>query len=166
MDMSGLGEQQWCDFVQGGVASIGLDSVGDLRRPDEDIAQDLAKVDTGLNPKEWIRSLRDFANGMEIGDLMIAVSKGGDDLLGWGRITGEYHYNPDTSEHRVHTRTVKWHPCIQPIPLQPYWAYQVTKNLTRFAGDRQWVRLYQWLIDAQRSDPIPAGLQRPFHHHR
>ena len=39
---------------------------------------------------------------MEVGDLVIATRKNGRYLLGWGRITGEYRYDPDARRYRIH----------------------------------------------------------------
>ena len=155
MNMNVSGERMWPGVVEDGIASIGWDDLGDLRRSAGEIKKDLVGRGLGENPSNRVRFLRDFANGMEVGDLVIAARNGGSDLLGWGRITGEYEYNPDASRFRVHTRSVEWHLCHQQIPLRPHWGGNwARKRLTGFAGYRHWVRLYLWLIDSQR-EPVP-----------
>ena len=87
---------------------------------------------------------------------MIAARNGGSYLLGWGRITGEYRYDPSASRFRVHTRAVEWYPCEQEITLQPHWGGGwARKRLTGFTDYRNWVRLYLWLIDSQRKPVLP-----------
>ena len=153
MNMNVDGERMWPGVVEDGVASIGWDNLGNLRRSAGEIQQELVDRGSGKRPVNTVRFLQDFGNGMEVGDLVIATRKAGSYLLGWGRITGEYRYDPSASTFRVHTRSVEWHPCQQEIPLQPYWGGWARKRLTSFAGYRPWVRLYRWLIDSQ--PPVP-----------
>ena len=156
MNMNVSGERMWPGVVEDGIASIGWDNVSDLRRSSDEIKQDLVGRGFGENPSTRVRFLRDFANGMEVGDLVIATRKGGSYLLGWGRITGEYRYDPGASGFRVHTRAVEWHPCKQEMPLQPYWGGDwAKKRLTGFSRYRHWARLYLWLIG--HPVPLPNG---------
>ena len=155
MNVNVSGERMWPGVVEDGIASIGWDDIGDLRRSAGEIKQDLVDRGFGENPSNRVRFLRDFATGMEVGDLVIAARNGGSDLLGWGRITGEYSYDPSASRFRVHTRSVDWHLCKQKISLKPYWGGRwARKRLTGFADYRSWVRLYLWLIDSQRIEPV------------
>ena len=158
MNMNVNEERMWPGIVEDGIASISWDDFGDLRRSAVEIKKDLVARGFGKNPFNRVRFLRDFANGMKVGDLVIATRKGGSYLLGWGRVTGEYRYDPGASTFRVHTRSVEWHPCKQEIPLQPYWGGDwAKKRLTSFTGGRHWVRLYLWLIDSQR-EPVPPPI--------
>ena len=158
MNMNVSGERMWPGVVEDGIASIGWDDLDDLRRSAQAIRKDLVGRGFGKDPFNRVRFLLDFASGMKVGDLVIATRNRGGYLLGWGRITGEYRYEPDAGGFRVHTRSVEWHPCKQEIPLQPYWGGNWTaKRLTGFAGFRHWVRLYLWLIDSQL-EPVPPPI--------
>ena len=155
MNMNVDKERMWPVVVEDGIVSISWDHIGDLRRSAEDIKKDLVDRGYGPNPSNRVKFLHDFANGMEVGDLVVATRKGGDYLLGWGRVTGEYRYDPDAGELRVHTRSVEWHPCKQEIPLQPYWGGGwARKRLTSFARYRHWVRLYLWLVNNSQREPV------------
>jgi len=157
MNMNVSGERMWPGVVEDGVASIGWDACGDLRRSAEEIHQELVDQGSGPNPSNRVGFLRGFASGMEVGDLVIASRKNGRYLLGWGRIAGEYRYDPDARRFRAHTRTVDWQRCAQEIPLGPYWGGGwAAKRLTGFGqGYANWVRLYLWLMEFQRIDPPP-----------
>ena len=157
MNMNVSGERMWPGVVEDGVASIGWDACGDLRRSAEEIHQELVDQGSGPNPSNRLGFLRGFANGMAVGDLVIASRKNGSYLLGWGRIAGEYSYDPDARRFRVHTRAVDWQRCAQEIPLGQYWGGGwAAKRLTGFGQEyANWVRLYLWLMDFQRIDPPP-----------
>ena len=156
MNMNVDRERMWPGVVEDGVASIGWDDFGDLRRSESETKKELVDRGFGKDPVNRVRFLWDFANAMEVGDLVIATRSGGSYLLGWGQVTGEYQYDPEASRFRVHTRSVEWHPCKQEIPLQSHggvgWA---VKRLTGFTGNRRWVRYYLWLIDSQRERVLP-----------
>lgn len=84
MNMNVSGEQMWPGVAKDGIASIGWDDTGDLRRSDDEIKRELVGRGLGENPFNRVRFLGDFGNRMEVGDLVIAARKGGDYLLGWG----------------------------------------------------------------------------------
>ena len=155
MNMNVSGETMWPGVVKDGIASIGWDDFGDLRKSADEIKRDLVGRGFGKNPSNRIRFLRDFGNGMKVGDVVIATRKNGRYLLGFGRITGEYRYDSGARRFRVHTRTVDWQRCAQEIPLEPYWGGGwAAKRLTGFGqGYVNWVRLYLWLMDSLRIDP-------------
>ncbi len=168
MNMNVSGERMWPGVVEDGVASIGWHACGDLRRSAEAIRQELVDRGSGPNPSNRVGFLCGFASGMEVGDLVIASRKNGRYLLGWGRITGEYRYDPDAPRFRVHTRAVDWQRCAHEIPLGPYWGGWAAKRLTGF-GSRyaNWVRLYLWLMDFQQiNPPPPPAPYTPTHAHR
>ena len=159
MNMNVDGERMWPGVFEDGIASISWDHFGDLRRSSEEIEQDLVAWGYGPNPVARKKFLWGFANEMEVGDVVIATRNKGNYLLGWGRVTGEYRYNPDASDFRVHTRAVQWHRCKQEIPLEPYWGGWPSKRMIGYARKRlHWVRLCQWLVD---SEPIPPVDSEP-----
>jgi 5-methylcytosine-specific restriction enzyme B len=88
----------------------------------------------------------------------VIAKQGRAQLFGWGRVTGEYTYEPDRSEYR-HTRKVDWQATGD-------WALEgdqrgiAAKTLTEF---RQYPRWTCWALRRMRSDKVfvvdrdPAG---------
>ena len=146
MNMNVEGENMWPGIAEEGLVSIGWDDMGNLRRSRDDIRQDL--VAQGYGPDPTMRSLFlwEFANRIEVGDILVATRKGGW-LIGWGCVTGEYRYDPDGDALRVHTRTVEWHICDEDIVVLS--GSVATKRLTSSNDWLWWVRLAFWLMDGR-----------------
>ena len=103
----------------------------------------------GNNPTNDSLAVWEFSHDMRVGDFLIA-KKGRSVILGWGRVTGDYRYEPERSEYR-HVRNVDWHPCGNPISL----GHQIApKTLTRFSTYRGWLRNVFRKIDGPES-PLP-----------
>ena len=124
------GARLWGDFQKHQVAALGWDNVlGDLSEYNsrEEIHETLVKNGRGSKPSNQSLALWEFKEEVRIGDVII-VKKGRRSILGWGKVKGDYEYDPDRPEYR-HIRQVEWHPCKQPISL-PRSALPV-KTLTR-----------------------------------
>ena len=147
MNMTVDGENRWPSDVKDGLATISWDRMGDLRRSRDEIQKDLVSRGHGENPIMRSQFLWEFANKMEVGDIVIATRKGAG-LLGWGRVIGDYRYDPDGGKFRVHTRTVRWHECDEEIRLFSGWI--AVKRLTDYRQSLCWVRLAFWLM----GDPV------------
>ena len=143
MNMNVDGEDMWPGVAEDGLASIGWDAMGDLRRSRNDIEQDLVERGYGDNPSNSSLFLWEFANEMEVGDVVVATRKGGW-LLGWGVVTGEYQYDAEGDPFRVHTREVAWRVCDEEILVLS--GPVATKRLTGFGKWLWWVRLALWLM--------------------
>lgn len=55
----------------------------------------------------WVGQLWAFVHRIEIGNL-VALPLKGQDAVAFGKVTGEYVFNPDNHEHARHTRAVEW----------------------------------------------------------
>ena len=150
MNVTVDGEDAWRAHAAGGFATIGWGQLDDLGRPREDIQRDLVSRGEGENPSMRSLFLWEFANRMQVGDTIIATSRGAY-LLGWGRVTGEYQYNPDAEGLSVHSRRVRWRVHDEPVDL--FTGYVAVKRLTDFGQYPNWVRLAFW----QMGDPLDVA---------
>ena len=133
----GEGARLWRDFQEHGIAAIGYDALGDLSEYDSREAIHSALVENGFgqNPSNHSLGTWEFVHEMTIGDILIA-KRGRSAILGWGKVNGDYTYEPERAEYR-NLRKVEWHPCRTPISLKdPI----TTKTLTRFTPYREWLR--------------------------
>ena len=141
MNVTVDGEEAWRNFTSGQLANIGWDPLGDLRRTREEIQLDLISRGEGEHPTQRSLFLWEFANRMNIGDVVIASSKGAY-LLGWGVIEGEYEYRMDGDAFATHTRRVRWHKLDEPVEL--FTGFIAVKRLTNFENYPDWIRLAFW----------------------
>ena len=171
MNMNVVGEDMWPRVAEAELASIGWDDMEDLRTPRDDIRKDLIGRGYGDSPTMRSLFLWEFANAMNVGDIVVATRKGGR-LLGCGVVTSDYRYDADGGTHRVHTRGVRWHVCAEETPLLS--GPVAVKRLTRFDESKWWVRLAFWLMGdpelaredrrrppvsgSHRADPDPYGI--------
>ena len=142
------GARLWGDFQKHQVAALGWDdALGDLSEYNsrEEIHKTLVKRGRGSDPRNQSLALWEFKEEVRIGDVII-VKKGRRSILGWGKVKGDYKYDPDRPEYR-HIRRVEWHPCEEPIGL-PSPEFPV-KTLTRLLPDR--ARYLLGLIDGKSS---------------
>lgn len=151
MNMNVVGEEMWPKVAEDGLASIGWDEIGDLRRSQAEIRQDLIDRGYGPDPRNRALFLWEFANKMEDGDIVIATRKGGW-LIGWGRVTSDYQFASEGGTFRVHTRAVEWRVCTEDIPLLS--GSVPVKRLTDFSKFLCWVRLALWLMRDRARQPV------------
>ena len=142
---AGQGARLWGDFHEHGVVAIGYGELGDLGEFDsrEAIHNALIENGRGKNPSNHSLATWEFVHEMKIGDILIA-KKGRSVILGWGKVTGDYTYDPERAEYR-NLRKVEWHPCNTPISLNDL---ITTKTLTRFTPYKKWLRDAFESIDA------------------
>ena len=146
----GEGARLWPEFQAHGIAAIGWDDLGDFIEYDSRESIHAALIENGAesNPHNNSLAVWQFVREMKIGDFLIA-KKGRKVILGWGKVTGEYIYDPERTEYRS-LRTVEWHPCRTPISLRdPI----TTKALTQFSPYKKWLRNTFRLIDEGVIDP-------------
>lgn len=100
------------DLVTNGFVSVGWDEVGDLRKIGNDkdamkhlVAQTYPRGKPGAIPI-WAGVLLRFAFQMQPGDLVIYPHRP-DSTLNFGRVAGDYYYEPDADIHR-NRRPVEW----------------------------------------------------------
>ncbi len=95
---------------------------------------------------------------VKIGDILLA-KKGLSVFLGWGKVTGDYRYEPERPEYR-HIRSVEWYPFVAPIRL-PDGERTVSKAFTRFTLFREWLRHLFEGIDVSPPQPLrPYGIDQ------
>ncbi len=148
------GGRLWREFRDGGFIAMGRDYLGDLTEyPTRTAVQEaIAKKEGRPNPRNHSLASWQFAHEMEIGDIVIG-KKGVRQLLGWGRITGEYTYEPDRGEYQ-HVRSVDWQ-------RTGHWTLQgdqrgvATKTLTEF---RQYPRWSCWALKLMGGADVEAGV--------
>ena len=160
MNMNVLNEEMWPGVVHDGVASIGWDEMGDLRRSQNEIKDDLVAQGWGDDPSKRTLFLHQFANSMKSGDIIVATVKARR-LVGWGKVTGEYRHDPNASKLRVHTRAVEWHECERQVSL-----LSGRSNALRLSNcDKRpwWVRQVFWLMRDQTPLLFPVGIDEAHH---
>ena len=150
----GDGARLWPEFQGHGIAAIGWDDLGDFSEYDsrESIHAALIENGAGSNPYNSSLAVWQFAHEMKVGDFLIA-KKGRDVILGWGKVTGEYVYDPERTEYRS-LRNVAWNPCRIPIILRER-DQMATKALTKFSHYKKWLRNTFRLIDEGGVAPEP-----------
>ena len=113
----GEGARLWREFQERGIAAIGNSDLGDLREypSRKDIHSALIKSGAGENPSMKSLARWQFVHEIKIGDVLLA-KRGRTAILGWGKVTGDYTYEPERVEYR-NLRNVEWHPCPAPISL-------------------------------------------------
>lgn len=134
---AGEGARLWGDFHEHSFAAIGWDDLGDLSQYDSRSAIHSALIENGAgqNPSNQSRAVWEFVYEMKIGDVLIA-KRGRTTILGWGKVTGDYTYEPERAEYQ-NLRTVEWFPCRAPVSLK---SPITTKTLTRFTPYKKWLR--------------------------
>ena len=144
----------WHDSKNMGLAVLSENDLGDLGEYEsrDTVAQDLAAVGRGSNPTMRSLALWQFRSDIQVGDVVIAHS-GGSRILGWGRVEGDYAYDPERSEY-PHTRQVEWHPCEPPAVAPKRY---IAKALTDFSPYLPMVHRIFELIDGKSPPPPPNG---------
>ena len=141
------GEDVWEAHVAANIATVGWGELADLRRSRDEIQRDLISRGEGDNPSMRSLFLWEFANRMEVGDTIIATSKGSH-LCGWGEVLSDYRFDPEADRLSTHTRRVNWIKLSEPIGL--FNGFVAVKRLTDFSKYPEWVRLAYW----QMGDPL------------
>ena len=160
---AGQGARLWGDFREHGIAAIGYGELGDLGEYDsrEAIHNALIESGRGKNPSNHSLAAWEFVHEMKIGDILI-VKKGRSVILGWGKVTGDYTYDPERAEYPS-LRRVEWHPCDTPISLNDL---ITTKTLTRFTPYKKWLRDTFRLVDDKEHETPGDSERRPEHGRR
>ena len=160
---AGQGARLWGDFREHGIAAIGYGELGDLGEYDsrEAIHNALIESGRGKNPSNHSLAAWEFVHEMKIGDILI-VKKGRSVILGWGKVTGDYTYDPERAEYQ-NLRKVEWHPCHTPISLNDL---ITTKTLTRFTTYKKWLQDTFRLVDDKEHETPGDSERRPEHGRR
>ena len=147
----GEGARLWPEFQERGIAAIGNSDLGDLSEYPSREAIHSALIESGAGENPSMKSLArwQFVHEIKIGDVLLA-KRGRTAILGWGKVTGDYRYEPERVEYR-NLRNVEWHPCPTPISLEdPI----TTKTLTRFTPYKEWLRdIFRSIDDGEYENP-------------
>ena len=102
------GGRLWNEFRSQGFIAVGWDYLGDLSEyaAREEIQAAISGKEGRDNPRNSSLAVWQFSHDMQPGDIVIA-KKGISVLYGWGRISGDYAYEPERGEYQ-HIRTVDW----------------------------------------------------------
>ena len=111
---------------------------------------------TGKDPN--IEMTYAFRSGLQIGDYVV-ISDGRDSYRAFGKVTGEYEYDPNTSFH-PHRRGVEWiwrddngaeRAAFYPNNFRQHSAYRLDPNLV------DWDALETVVIDPNAERPVPGA---------
>ena len=147
----GEGARHWPTFQEQGIAAVGFADIGDISGyGSRDAVHEklIERMGPGSNPYNKSLALWEFAREVRIGDVFVS-KKGRKEILGWGKVTGDYAYDPDRPEYR-HIRKVEWTPCRKPVDLKTQMT--VIKTFTRISRYKDWVRFVFELIDGEAGE--------------
>jgi len=156
----GDGARLWPEFRERHCVAIGWNDVGDLSEYDSKAAILKAIVDHygGVNPTNNALACYQFAHEMKPGDFVIA-KKGRTQLLGYGVITSDYHFEPNGFDYE-HVRGVEW-------KLTGSWSIPkekstAVKTLTDFSASREWLKMAFGLMEGSTLVPIEPDSGQPY----
>jgi MoxR-like ATPase len=153
----GEGARLWNDFTESRIVAIGWDHLGDLSNfgTKEDIAAALKNDKPGEGePTNDALACFQFANGMRIGDVVIA-KRGVKEVIGYGIVISDYEFRDDRAEYK-HVREVNWiAKSSWPLPADIQLPLKTLTDVSSYG------RLLAWLEPIVRGDkpgtpaPVP-----------
>lgn len=104
----GRGAEHWDEFHEAGILAIGWDEAGDLRQyaNKEAVRQKLQELYSGSSQTNNALTCWDFANVMQVGDIVIA-KQGIRRVVGYGMVTGGYRFDNKRQSFRS-IRLIEW----------------------------------------------------------
>ncbi len=105
----GENASNWDEFYEKGIMGLGWDEIGDLTqyKSREELKTALIQAYGGEGSKKNdISANDDFINKVSIGDVVI-VKKGRGELLGYGIVTSDYHYDKSREDFQK-IRKIDW----------------------------------------------------------
>lgn len=100
----------WEEFYKKGIMAIGWGEIGDLTKFDtkDDMKTKMKEVfDPSLSYKNAAHATWQFVHEMKIGDI-IFVKKGMHEVVGRGRVSSDYEYDPNRDDAYNNIREVDW----------------------------------------------------------
>ncbi|WP_205941081.1 AAA family ATPase [Albibacterium indicum] len=148
----GENAKYWDEFYEEGLIGLGWDDMGDLSQyPSKDeVKQALIELNMGDNPYNATAANWEFANGIQIGDIII-VKKGRSTLLGYGQVTSNYYYSQDRTNYKS-CRKVKW--LKKGVwPIDHSLVLKTLTNITSYDSvAEEDKKYYEFLLDKMNSD--------------
>lgn len=163
---AGKGGNMWSRFRDAGVASVGWKDIGNLRKlgcAQKEILQ--ALINTGEyenKPTNIAGALSNFCGEVEVGDTIIA-RRGHQQILGVGKVVGDYYYDSSRQDH-WHTRRVHWNACEPPVDIpeenqgiavKALIPITDKKTLTPIKDWEKWLYIMVRLVDQALGSPEP-----------
>lgn len=147
----GEGARFWPEFKREGIAAVGWDDLGDLTEytSKEEIREGLIELQGASNPIMDTLALWQWANEIQPGDVIVA-KRGRSGLVGWGKVTGKYEYDPSRAEYQ-HVLPVEWH-AVEPVDL-PRDRWITNKTLTDFTDYKPWLKFAFSLMEGEEREP-------------
>ena len=104
----GQGAEHWEKFYRDGILAIGWGRTGDLNQygDKEALRKRMQELWPGPSQVHQARACWDFANVMEVGDIVFA-KQGIKKIVGYGMVTGDYLFDDKIQSYK-HTRRMKW----------------------------------------------------------
>ena len=151
----GKGARLWPEWQQLNIVSIGWDELGDWSEYESKKAIYEA---IGGNPINDSLANWQFSREMSPGDLVI-IKKGKGKILGWGRVSGDYEYDPDRAEHHS-IRTASWERKGE-WALGAQQARITTKTLTDASSWGPWLKYVFDLMEGDQQPETTVGSSYP-----
>lgn len=131
---AGKNGDKWADFKDNSIIAIGWNDLGDLKQyhTREDIKTALQQTYNEINPKNNSLTNWQFANEMNIGDIVF-VKSSRIEILARGEITSDYIFDESRSDYKS-IRKVNW-TNIKTINCDSKWAIKTLTDITPYTED-------------------------------
>ena len=158
---SGGGAEFWEQDRRDGVAAIGWDELGDIRRftsKDEISDAIVAAYDRKGRPVNDATACWNFAHEIAVGDTIV-VKRGRQRIIGVGRVTGPYSFD-DARGRFKHVLDVQWL-WSGDLPLDITLPMKTLTDISRAQELRQRIRSLAGTASADVSVEVVAGVGEP-----
>jgi 5-methylcytosine-specific restriction protein B len=127
----------WESFIQKNMIAINYSSynLGDLNNYNsKEALEEVMQGDENEDKKNDILAVWEFSKIMKPGDIVIA-KKGGQTLLGYGKIESDYIYKPENKEY-THIRNVTWEKLntVDYTGDMEHLSYKTLTDITKYPG--------------------------------
>jgi len=148
----GENADRWDEFYSQGIMGLGWSELGDLNQFSDkrEISEKLQELEkTTSSKKNDANANYEFKESIEIGDVII-VKKGRGELLGYGIVTSEYHFDGQRTDYNS-LRKVDW-------KLKGNWktdhslALKTLTNITNYPSEHKYYKSYSERLLANMSD--------------
>ncbi len=125
----GEGGENWDEQQKNKIIGVSWDIKEDLSQV-EDISEVVIKYRKKKSGQSKVsKQLKNFRDVVQIGDFVVA-NNGFSEILGVGKVTSEYHYNPEFEDFS-HIRDIDWFDVSSKIIPKQDWARITINKITR-----------------------------------
>jgi hypothetical protein len=122
-------------FVTEGVVGLGTDSDIDVDVTGRELPDLQAMLDGRRRRSKPLLALARFLTEMEVGnDVGVFIERGRALLV--GRLSGDYHFDPNAAHGLVHQRFVSWHSVVERADVVPPASLQDVRPVFRVRRKR------------------------------